>query len=321
MTLNLGLIGHGAMATEHLHALLATGVVAPHAVAGVGGDATGRFALRHGFRRHDLDPISVATDDEVDLVVIASPSERHAEQAIAAVEAGKHTIVEIPVATTLSDFDALALAASASKGRVMPAHTSRYYPALKDLFSPTTQPDPVRHFVAAMGTDKRTNKNQNGEPRDWVDDLVWHHGMHVFDVLLAALAGDEIVDVRAGGGTRHAEHGGLMDVHVLVECASGALATVALTYHATDQFTQYTFVRDAAFQTFRQGPPSSGANDLMQDVSFRDMVEEQDRAFVTSVRTGTESPITLSDVRPAACLAQRITDCIAEHDQTRGTDT
>lgn len=296
------------MAREHLDALMASGTVTPHLVAGIDETAGRAFAAKHGFRSWSDDPLQVVVDPDVDLVVIASPSEHHALQAMAAADAGKHVLIEIPIATRIADATALQAVAKRATGRIMPAYTSRYYPALAPLIDPrhSAMVGRWRQFVASMGTDKRTNRNQAGEPRDWIDDLVWHHGMHVFDVMLTAMQGDAIESVVANEGTRHPEHGGVMDVHVLVEFASGALATIALTYHAQDQFTHYTFVRDGHFASYRQGPAADGHTELMQGKTFRDLVREQDGAFLHAIRAGTPPPITVGDVMPGAWFADRV---------------
>src|SRR5690606_32245636 len=117
----------------------------------------------------------------------------------------------------------------------------------------------LRHLICAMGTDKRENRNWKGQERDWVDDLLWHHGMHVLDAVLHLFEHDALVESRLAVGVRHPVHGGVMDAGVTLRFASGALATVALTYHARNQFTHYTVVADEDFLHLRQDAPGMGA--------------------------------------------------------------
>ncbi len=70
-----------------------------------------QFAVRWGWRRWTTDWRSAATDNAVDLVDIGTPNALHAEQAIAALEAGKHVACEKPLAGTLADARAMAEAA------------------------------------------------------------------------------------------------------------------------------------------------------------------------------------------------------------------
>src|SRR5690606_9178363 len=113
---------------------------------------------------------------------------------------------------------------------VMAAHISRYYPALRRLKHLVTAGElTLRHLICSLGTDKRQNRNWKGKERDWVDDLLWHHGLHVLDVVLELNAGDELLASSVQAGGRHQVHGGVMDLGVTLRFASGALATVALT--------------------------------------------------------------------------------------------
>ncbi len=66
------------------------------------------------------------SDAEVDLVVVAAPSNLHAELAIAALDAGKHVIVEKPMALTLAEADAMVAAAERS-GRVLTVFHNRHW--------------------------------------------------------------------------------------------------------------------------------------------------------------------------------------------------
>jgi myo-inositol 2-dehydrogenase/D-chiro-inositol 1-dehydrogenase/scyllo-inositol 2-dehydrogenase (NAD+) len=62
------------------------------------------------------DPIAAAASDEVDAVVIASPTPTHAEIAVAALDAGRHVLCEKPLASTLEQARAIVEAAGRSSG-------------------------------------------------------------------------------------------------------------------------------------------------------------------------------------------------------------
>lgn len=66
--------------------------------------------------------------DDVDLVVVASPDAYHAEQAIGALEVGKHVIIEKPMVVTMEQCEAVVAAADRSGKVTMSAYPRRYFP-------------------------------------------------------------------------------------------------------------------------------------------------------------------------------------------------
>ena len=65
-------------------------------------------------------------DPEVDLVVVASPNDQHAPQAIAALRAGKHVVVDKPMCLSLADCDAMIEAAQRSGKLLTVFHNRRW---------------------------------------------------------------------------------------------------------------------------------------------------------------------------------------------------
>jgi len=74
------------------------------------------------------DVAALLAEPDIDLVVIASPDEYHAEHAIAALSAGKHVVVDKPFATSLADARRMAAAAQAS-GTMLTAFQNRRWDA------------------------------------------------------------------------------------------------------------------------------------------------------------------------------------------------
>lgn len=301
--MNLALVGHGAMGTEHLEVLLELGGVTPYVVAGAKTDAVESFARRYGFSHAGTDVEAALTDPKVDLVVIASPNQRHASQARQAILAGKHVLIEIPIALTLAEAEELSQLTRASSATVMAGHTSRYYPAVRELVGRIRDGRlHPRHIVSAMGTDKRHDRNWKGEARDWTDDLLWHHGLHVLDSILLLYGEAPVVATSLLAGRRHPDHGGEMEISVSLRFEGGGLATIALTYEARNQFTRYTVIADEAFLDYEQGAPATGPYELTMGGAFRDLIRHQDHDFLSACIDGAPSPIPLDSVLPAMRL-------------------
>src|SRR6187549_3758373 len=95
--MNVCMVGHGMMGEWHSRALGAAEAV-PYTVIGRRAEPTRAFADRHGYRCWSLDLAEALADPAVDIVVVSTPSADHEAQAVRCLEAGKHTLIEIPIA-------------------------------------------------------------------------------------------------------------------------------------------------------------------------------------------------------------------------------
>lgn len=88
------------------------------------------FANEFGAKRWYGDWREMIADDEIDAVYIATPVYLHAEQTIAAAEAGKHVLCEKPMAMNAAECDRMIAACRASDVRLGVAYYRRFYPVL-----------------------------------------------------------------------------------------------------------------------------------------------------------------------------------------------
>jgi myo-inositol 2-dehydrogenase / D-chiro-inositol 1-dehydrogenase len=137
-TLGIGVIGCGSIALSvHLPALARLGSLARLVhVCDVRGAVAAETAARHGAVRWTTDDRALLDDPQVDAVIIATPEFLHAEQMIAAAEAGKHVLCEKPIASTLEEADRMIAAAAQSGVRFMVGHSRRFtgrYRAVREL--------------------------------------------------------------------------------------------------------------------------------------------------------------------------------------------
>jgi predicted dehydrogenase len=91
------------------------------------------FAKRHPGMRAERDIDVVLGDPEIDAVSIATPPRTHFELVKAALEAGKHVLVEKPLATTEDDARALIELSDERKLTLMPGHTFLYSPPVNKV--------------------------------------------------------------------------------------------------------------------------------------------------------------------------------------------
>tara|TARA_B100000809_G_scaffold174168_1_gene171424 strand:- start:19 stop:1077 length:1059 start_codon:yes stop_codon:yes gene_type:complete len=119
-------------------------------------DITGRLGV-HAWERFE----EVLSDDDVELVVLATPNDLHASQAIAALEAGKHVVTDKPMCLDGVEADAMLAAAQAS-GRILTVFQNRRwdgdYLTVKQLLAEGQLGDLVYAQVAW---------GQYGAPRSW----------------------------------------------------------------------------------------------------------------------------------------------------------
>ncbi|MGI9599080.1 MAG: Gfo/Idh/MocA family protein, partial [Acidimicrobiales bacterium] len=122
----LAVVGEGAIARKHLAAL--SGIDQADVVRLVGADPTEteRVADASGLPAWSTSYDETLADDRIDAVLLATPTPLHAEQTIAALDAGKHVLVEIPMADSLEDSRRVVAAAAATDRVAMVGHTRRF---------------------------------------------------------------------------------------------------------------------------------------------------------------------------------------------------
>ncbi|PZE28880.1 MULTISPECIES: Gfo/Idh/MocA family protein [unclassified Curtobacterium] len=126
--LRWGVIGPGEIANDFTAALHAATDQRVVAVGSRSRDRAAAFADRHGVPRAHTSYEDLVGDPEVDVVYVATPHVHHAEQALLAIRAGKHVLVEKPFTTSAADAVRVADAARAAGVLAMEAMWTRYLP-------------------------------------------------------------------------------------------------------------------------------------------------------------------------------------------------
>ena len=136
-SLNVALLGSKFMGRAHSNAWLKVAkffdvdpLPSMHTVVARNADEVESFAGRWGWEHSSTDWRAVVGSDDIGLVDIATPNDVHADQAIAALEAGKHVACEKPLAATLADAERMAAAAASSTGQTFVWFNYRRVPAV-----------------------------------------------------------------------------------------------------------------------------------------------------------------------------------------------
>ena len=125
--LSVGMIGAGGIARSHMRAIAETGNIRTAAVMDIYREPAEAAATEFGARAYtDLE--AMLNDPEVEGVHVCTPHNRHGEQVVAAAEAGKHVLVEKPMALTLDECDRMIAASEKADRVLMVGQVMRYYP-------------------------------------------------------------------------------------------------------------------------------------------------------------------------------------------------
>ncbi|MCF3180068.1 Gfo/Idh/MocA family oxidoreductase [Streptomyces polychromogenes] len=314
-TLRVALAGGGAFGAKHAAALKRIEGVEVAAVVSSTLDSARKFAAEQGVGRAAASLDEVLAMDDVDAVVLATPTPLHAEQTLACLDAGKHVQVEIPLAASPADAEAC-LEAQRRTGLVaMVGHTRRFNPSHQWVrrriqagqFN-IQQMDVQTYFF------RRTNLNALGAPRSWTDHLLWHHAAHTVD-LFAYQTGSPIVQANAVQGPVHPELGIAMDMSVQLRAANGAICTLSLSFNNDGPLgTFFRYIGDTGTYIARYDDLVTGKDEPIDvsgvDVSM-DGIELQDREFVAAIREGREPNSSVAQVmscyRTLAALEAQLT--------------
>lgn len=298
----IALVGPGAIGEKHVHALRAAGADVA-AVVGPDTAATGEFAARHDVGSVETDVQRVVSRDDIDAVVISSPSPFHAGQSLAALDAGKHVLCEIPVGLTLEDAHDVAAVAERAGRQAMVCHTTRFWaPALELRRMVDDGSFSAKHVIARSTIFRQENVGWTGVERDWVDDVLWHHGAHLVDTALWLLAEPAAV-VSGTRGPDWRGSGKHMDVGMVLATPSGRIASLSLSYHARISVSDYLVIGEDETFEIRDGKLWSSSGVVVASESVAAVQEAaihaQDKAFVDAVASGTPASPTVADVLPA----------------------
>ena len=238
------MVGYGMMGSWHSEALRTCDVVL-HTVVGRRLDAAQEFAKRYGYIKATTSFEEVLSDPAVDVVIIGSPSEQHEDQAIRSLEAGKHTLIEIPIALTLAGAQRVVSAGEKSGkiyGLCHPMRFRREREALRDRVREGGES--IRHIAGRFFIKRLVNIGATGYRRSWIDNILWHHFCHFVDLGMYLFDGVPVRRVQSYMSHCHEVTGIPMECVVLVETSNDQTLLVHGSYHAAYRFYDKLIVTD-----------------------------------------------------------------------------
>jgi 2-hydroxy-4-carboxymuconate semialdehyde hemiacetal dehydrogenase len=310
MTINVALAGAGAFGIKHLDAMKQIDDVRVISVVGRQLDPTREVAEKYGIDHVTTDLAESLALDEVDAVVLATPTQMHAEQSIACLEAGKHVEVEIPLCDNLADGVRVVEAQRRTGLVAMCGHTRRFNPSHQWVHRRVQSGElDIQQMDVQTYFFRRTNTNALGQPRSWTDHLLWHHAAHTVD-LFAYQAGSPIVDAHAMQGPIHPELGIAMDMSIQMRSESGSICTLSLSFNNDGPFgTVFRYIGDTGTYIARYDDLVDGREEPI-DVSRVDVstngIELQDREFFAAIREGREPNSSVAQVLPCYEVLDRL---------------
>jgi 2-hydroxy-4-carboxymuconate semialdehyde hemiacetal dehydrogenase len=263
---------------------------------------TQEVANQYGIAHVTTDLADTLKIKEVDAVILCTPTQMHASQTLACLQAGKHVQVEIPLCDVLLDGEQVVQAAKASGKVAMCGHTRRFNPSHQYVRQQITngkfnvqQMDVQTYFF------RRTNMNALGQPRSWTDHLLWHHAAHTVD-LFAYQCGSPIVKANAIQGPIHPTLGIAMDMSIQLKAANGAICTLSLSFNNDGPLgTFFRYIGDSATYMARYDDLVNGKEekiDVSQVAVSMNGIELQDREFIAAIREGREPNASVAQVLP-----------------------
>lgn len=290
---------NGAFGMKHLDGLASIEDAEVTVVSATSQEKADAVAAQYGVPNAVVGLDAVLERDDVDAVILATPTGLHAEQTQAVLAAGKHVQVEIPLADSLADAEATLAAAEASDRIAMVGHTRRFNPSHQLVHERIAAGEfAVQQMDVQTYFFRRTNTNAKGEARSWTDHLLWHHAAHTVD-LFAYQAG-RIVQANAIQGPIHPELGIAMDMSIQLKSETGAICTLSLSFNNEGPFgTFFRYIGDTATYIARYDDLFTGKDEQI-DVSHvavsMNGIELQDREFVAAIREGREPNSSLRQV-------------------------
>ena len=301
--MKVALAGQGAFGIKHLEAIQNIPDIEVISLAGGRPAGTEEVATKWQIPHWTTDLTETLKQPGLDAVILASPTQIHADQAEQVMRAGKHVLIEIPIADSVEDSERILRVQQETGMIAMAGHVRRFNPSHQWVHNrieagelTIQQMDVQTYFF------RRSNMNAAGNPRSWTDHLLWHHACHTVDLFMYQ-TGQAPVIANAIQGPLHPELGIAMDMSIQLKVSSGAILTLSLSFNNNGPLGSFfRYICD-------NGTYKALYDDLVDgydkpiDVSQVDVsmngIELEDREFFAAIKEGRQPKSSVADVLTA----------------------
>ena len=298
--MKIALAGAGAFGEKHLDGIQNIDDIEVVSIVGRRLDSTQEVADKYGIPHVTTELADSLAMDEVEAVILCTPTQMHAEQAIQCMDAGKHVQVEIPLADSWADAKAVADKQKETGLVCMAGHTRRFNPSHQYVHKLIKSGDlSIQQMDVQTYFFRRKNMNAKGEPRSWTDHLLWHHAAHTVD-LFQYQTGEKVIEANAVQGPIHPELGIAMDMSIQLKSENGKILTLSLSFNNDGPLgTFFRYICDNGTYIARYDDLVDGREEPI-DVSRVDVsmngIELQDREFLAAIQEGREANSSVHNV-------------------------
>ena len=253
--------------------------------------------------------------NDVDAVILSTPTQLHANQAIACMDAGKHVLIEIPMADSLEDSMRVVKKHRETGLTCMAGQVRRFNPSHQWIKNKINSGElKLQQMDAQTYFFRRTNTNAKGQPRSWTDHLLWHHACHTVD-LFQYQTGGKATQAFGLQGPIHSELGIAMDMTIGLKATDGAICTLSLSFNNDGPFgTFFRYICDKGTYIARYDDLFDGNNnqiDLTNVTVSSNGIELIDREFISAIKEGRTPNACVTDVISAMETLDKIEGSIS----------
>jgi 2-hydroxy-4-carboxymuconate semialdehyde hemiacetal dehydrogenase len=294
--------GVGAFGQKHLDALKQIDGAQVVSIVGRRLEPTQEVAKKYGVLHATTNLADALAQPGVEAAILCTPTQLHAAQAMQCMKAGKHVQVEIPLADSWDDAEAVERMQKQTGLVCMVGHTRRFNPSHQWIHERVQAGElQVQQMDVQTFFFRRTNTNALGQARSWTDHLLWHHAAHTVD-LFRYQTRSEIVQAHALQGPMHPQLGIAMDMSIQLKAASGAICTLSLSFNNEGPLgTFFRYICDNGTYIARYDDLLTGRDqpvDVSQVAVSMNGIELQDREFVAAIRERREPNASVTQVLP-----------------------
>ncbi|HEY1506853.1 MAG TPA: Gfo/Idh/MocA family oxidoreductase [Stellaceae bacterium] len=287
--MKVALAGQGAFGIKHLEAIQNIPGIEVISLAGGRPAGTEEVAKKWKIPHWTSDFSETLKQPGIEAVIIASPTQVHAAQAIQAMRAGKHVLIEIPIADTLADSEEILQVAQQTGVVAMAGHVRRFNPSHQYVHNKIKAGElKIQQMDVQTYFFRRTNMNAAGQARTWTDHLLWHHACHTVD-LFQWQTGELPSVAYAVEGPHHPELKIAMDMGILLKAPkSGSILTLSLSFNNNaQQGSFFRYIGDNGTYKAYYDDLSDGKDNVIDltkvDVSMNG-IELEDREFFAAIK-------------------------------------